>query len=135
MKIDIKATNLEITAPLTEFIEEKIGSLDKFIRAETGDGTHGNYLVEAFVEVARDTKHHKQGEVFRAEANLKIGGRVLRAEKNDIDIRVAIDAVREELAAELRKTQGKLESKFKKGARKFKELVSVSPLARIRRRK
>lgn len=126
---------MEVTAPLAEFIEEKIGSLDKFIRAETGDGTHGNYLVEAFVEVGRDTKHHKHGEVFRAEVNLKIGGRVLRAEKNGVDIRSAIDAVREELMAELRKTQGKLESKFKEGARKFKQTISTSPLAWFRKKK
>src|SRR3989304_9407984 len=81
MKIDIKATNLEITPALAEFIDEKIGSLDKFIRggAKGGDGERGTYLVEAYVEVARDTKHHKHGEVFKAEVNLKIGGGVLRA--------------------------------------------------------
>ena len=135
MKIDIKATDLKMTSPLAEFIEEKIGSLDKFIRAEIGDGTHGNHLVEAFVEVARDTKHHKHGEVFRAGVNLKIGGRVLRAEKSDFDIRVAIDAVREELTAELRKTQGKFESQFKKGARKLKQTMVISPLAWFRRKR
>lgn len=137
MKINIKSTDLELTPALTEFIEEKIGSLNKFVRAETedGDGSAGNYLVEAFVEVARDTKHHKHGEVFRAEVNLKIGGRMLRAEKRDWDARVAIDAVREELKTELDKIQGKLESKFLRGARSFKKLISISPLARLRRRK
>ena len=137
MKIDIKATNLEVTPALAEFIDEKIGSLDKFIRggAKGGDGEQGTYLVEAYVEVARDTKHHKQGEVFRAEVNLKIGGRVLRAERSEWDARAAIDGVREELKMILEKEQGKLESKFRRGARSFKKLISISPLARFRRKR
>jgi len=137
MKIDIKATNLEITPALVEFIDEKIGSLNKFIRGSNkgGDGEQGTYLVEAFVEVARDTNHHKHGEVFRAEVNLKIGGRVLRAERREWDVRVAIDGVREELKIILEKEQGRLESKFKRGARSLKKLISISPLARFRRKR
>ena len=136
MKIDIKATNLEITPALAEFINEKIGSLDKFVRGgvKGGDGERGTYLVEAYVEVARDTKHHKHGEVFKAEVNLKIGGRVLRAERSEWDARAAIDGVREELKMILEKEQGKLESKFRRGARSFKKLISISPLARFRRK-
>ena len=137
MKIDIKATNLEITPALTEFIEDKIGSLGKFVRGEAtgGDGEQGTYLVEAFVEVARDAKHHKHGEVFKAEFNLKIGGRVLRAERREWDARAAIDGVREELKMILEKEQGKLESKFRRGARSFKKLISISPLARFRKKR
>ena len=137
MKIDIKATNLEITPALAEFIDEKIRSLDKFVRggAKGGDGEQGTYLVEAFVEVARDTKHHKHGEVFKAEVNLKIGGRVLRAERSEWDVRAGIDGVREELKIILEKDQGKLESKFRRGARSFKKLISISPLARFRPKK
>ena len=136
MKIDIKATNLEVTPALAEFIDEKIGSLDRFIRGaeKGGDGEHGTYFVEAYVEVARDTKHHKHGEEFKAEVNLKIGGRVLRAERSEWDVRAAIDGVREELKMILEKEQGKLESKFRRGARSFKKLISISPLARFRRK-
>ena len=137
MKIDIKAANLEVTPALAEFIDEKIGSLDRFIRGaeKGGDGEHGTYFVEAYVEVARDTKHHKHGEVFKAEVNLKIGGRVLRAERSEWDVRAAIDGVREELKIILEKDQGKLESKFRRGARSFKKLISISPLARFRRKR
>lgn len=132
MKIDIKSTHLELTPAITEFINEKIGSLDKFVG---GFGTRGeetplrHQLVEAFVEISRTTNHHRHGDVFKAEVNIKIGGNVVRAEKEDMDVRAAIDLVREELKAELQKEKGMYEAKFKKGARTMKRLLSISPLA------
>ncbi|MBI3685479.1 HPF/RaiA family ribosome-associated protein [Candidatus Azambacteria bacterium] len=149
MKIDIKSTNLDLTSPIKEYVEEKIGSLDRFIpkhdgnprtqRAEQssydGDSELRHETVEAFVEIARTTKHHRQGDVFRAEVNLKIGGKILRAQKQDWDIRVAIDGVKEELKMELQKEKGISESKFKRGARILKRLRSISPLAWFRKEK
>jgi len=136
MKIDIKGTNLELTPAITEFIHEKIGSLDKFVggfrmRGEEASSRH--QLVEAFVEISRTTNHHRQGDVFKAEVNIKIGGNVVRAEKEDLDVRAAIDLVREELKAELHKEKGMYEAKFKKGARTMKRLLSISPLAWFRK--
>lgn len=135
MKIDIKSTHLDLTPAITEFIKEKIGSLDKFISyKEGGDGeAFGHHAVEAFVEIARTTNHHRSGDVFRAEVNMRIGGRVVRAEKEDWDIRVAIDGAREELKMELQKEKGISDSKFKKGARILKQLRSISPLAWFRK--
>ncbi|MEK7488094.1 MAG: ribosome-associated translation inhibitor RaiA [Patescibacteria group bacterium] len=132
MKIDIKSTHLELTPAITEFIHEKIGSLDKFVGgfATREDGAPSRHsLVEAFVEISRTTSHHRQGDVFKAEVNIKIGGHVVRAEKEDVDIRTAIDLVREELKTELQKEKGMKEAQFKKGARTMKRLLSISPLA------
>ena len=138
MKIDIKSTHLDLTGAIREYIEEKIGSLDKFTHVFARNDTVGGFgheAVEAFVEIARTTKHHKQGPVFRAEVNLKIGGKVLGAAKEDWDVRIAIDAVREELKMELQKAKGIHESKFKRGARIFKRLSSISPLAWFKKEK
>ncbi len=135
MKIDIKSTNLDLTPSIKEFVEEKIGSLDKFIRADGdgGDEARSHESVEAFVEIARTTNHHRHGDVFKAEVNLKIGGRLLRAEKEDWDIRVAIDGAREELKVELQKKKGISDARFKHGARILKRLRSISPLAWFRK--
>lgn len=132
MKIDIKSTNLELTPAITEFIHEKIGSLDKFVGGfamREEESPERNRLVEAFVEISRTTNHHRQGDIFKAEVNIKIGGNIVRAEKEDLDVRAAIDLVREELKAELQKEKGMYEAKFKKGARTMKRLLSISPLA------
>jgi len=135
MKIDIKTTNLTLTDSITQFVEEKIGSLDKFIPGflQGGEDEGRHPPVEAFVEIARTTNHHRQGEVYRAEVTIKIGGTVLRAEKEEWDIRVAVDAVREDLRMMLEKQKGIYEAKVKKGARTLKRLTSISPLAWFRK--
>jgi putative sigma-54 modulation protein len=101
MKISIKATNVEITPSLREYVEEKIGSLEKFVkRWNTEDG------VEVWVEVGRTTEHHRKGDVFRAEADLRLPGKILRAEEDHSDVRVAVDRVREKLQREIEKYKG-----------------------------
>ncbi|MCR4323046.1 MAG: ribosome-associated translation inhibitor RaiA [Candidatus Azambacteria bacterium] len=132
MKIDIKGTNLELTPAITEFIHEKIGSLSKFVGGfgvQGDDELSRHQSVEAFVEISRTTNHHRQGDVFKAEVNIKIGGRLIRAEKENVDVRTAIDLVQEELKAELKKEKGMQTAKFRKGARTVKRLLSISPLA------
>jgi len=92
MKFDIKATNLDLTPVIREYIETKIGSLDHFLKrfeAETE--------IEVFVEIARTTRHHKSGDVFCAETSFSIGKKLLRAEHTDWDIRVAINEVKDRL--------------------------------------
>ncbi|MEK7624615.1 MAG: ribosome-associated translation inhibitor RaiA [Patescibacteria group bacterium] len=96
MKINIKASNLDLTPALNQYIEEKVGSLSKFLKKYEMEGD-----LNAQVEVARTTRHHHQGDVFRAEINLTLPKKVLRgvAEKNDI--RIAIDEVKNELQREI----------------------------------
>jgi putative sigma-54 modulation protein len=97
MQIDIEATNLELTLPLREYIEKKIGKLSKFLSRFEEEGVH------ARVEVARSSKHHRHGKVYRAEANLHFPGGMLRAEHEAEDARVAIDKVKDKLQREIRK--------------------------------
>lgn len=98
MKINIKSTNLDLTPALKEYIEEKIGSLVKFLTRFDAEGA-----VESRVEVGRTTRHHHKGPVFRAEVNIDVPGKVLRAEAEDLDIRTAIDEVKDKLKREAEK--------------------------------
>lgn len=102
MVINIKATNLDLTPSIREYAEEKIGSLNKFLERFEKEGE-----VEIFVEIARTTKHHKSGEVFRAEATFSLGKKVFRAEDLSEDIRLAIDEVRNKLQQEIKKYKEK----------------------------
>lgn len=131
MKINIKATNLDLTPAITTYIEEKINGLEKFISGESLKQWDENNqaAVEADVEIARTTNHHRQGDVYRAEVNLKVPGRVLRAEAEQWDMRVAIDEAKNELQTELKKYKNKQETEFRKGSRILKKLTSLSPLA------
>ncbi len=102
MKINIKATNLDLTPAIREYIEIKIGSLSRFLKRFEVKSE-----VEVFVEIAHTTKHHRHGNILYAEATILIGKKILRAEHFDQDIRVAIDKVRDKLKQEINKYKEK----------------------------
>ena len=107
MKVTIKTTNLNLTPAIKKAIEEKIATLDKFI-------SHADTLVEAFVEVALETRHHKKGKIYYAEANIKVPGRIIRSEAREENIYQAINTVKDELQRLLKKYKKKKTATFKK---------------------
>lgn len=98
MKIDISTKNITLDDPLKVFIEEKIGSLEKFMQKGP---------VSIRVEIGKPSRRHRTGPVFYAEANLKIGGILLRSEANNKDLRAAVIEVKDELQAKIRKFKEK----------------------------
>ena len=96
MKITIKATNLNLTPEIKMAIEEKIATLDKFI-------PHINTPIEAFIEVAIETRHHKKGKIYYAEANIRVPGKIIRSEAKEKNIYKAINTVKDKLQVLLKK--------------------------------
>ncbi len=101
MNIDIKATGLDLTEPLKEYIIKRITPLEKYLRHYPAEA------LRAEVEVSRTTQHHRHGTVYYAEVNLVLPGKVLRAAHRDVDIRVAVDRVRGILQREIEKYRDK----------------------------
>ncbi|MEK7600459.1 MAG: ribosome-associated translation inhibitor RaiA [Patescibacteria group bacterium] len=99
MKLDITCKMIELTSSLRAFVEEKIGTLDRGV-PELKEGY-------AMVEIGKPSRHHKSGEVFYAEAMLKMGRTTLRAESTHHDLRSAIIDVREALKTQLTKRKEK----------------------------
>lgn len=100
------ASGLELTSPLKEYINIRMGGVDKFL-GKVGEGTD----VRTQVEVARTTKHHRKGNVFYAEATLQVLGENIRAENDGEEIRAVIDGLRDKLAEEVKKFKEKKEEK------------------------
>ena len=98
MKINVKATGLDLTPSLKVYIESKIGSLAKFVKRFDMTGE-----AEVWLEVARTTRHHHKGDVFEAEADIRLPKKILRAVHDDVDIRIAIDKLRSKLRLEIEK--------------------------------
>lgn len=126
MQISIKTTNIKLTPAIEEYINQKIGSLEKFINAD---------YYKVFVEVGKITQHHRSGEVFRAEVNLELPGKLIRSEAEEWDLRVAIDKVKDQLQQELREYKGRKDTQYKKGARLAKVFSKISPLAWFKKEK
>jgi ribosomal subunit interface protein len=98
MKIILSGKNMKLDEPLKVFVDDKIGGLAKYI---AGDA------VEARVEIGLPSKHHRSGQIYYAEVNLKVGGKLLRATAENEDMRTAIVEVRNELHAQLKKFKDK----------------------------
>ncbi len=99
MKLNIKATNLELTPAIREYIDTKMEAVTRFL---------GNLDIINFdFEVELTTKHHNKGEIFRAEANLEIAKDLLRVEKTEADLYKAIDKVKDHLVELIKKHKEK----------------------------
>ncbi len=103
MQINITASELDLTEPLKKYIDTHIGSLSKYLKRFDGG------LVRAEVEVARTTQHHRHGDVYYAEVNLTLPGKLLRATQEGGDVRECIDKVRDILQREIEKYKDQLE--------------------------
>ncbi|MEK7123858.1 MAG: hypothetical protein AAB851_03135, partial [Patescibacteria group bacterium] len=55
-------------------------------------------------------------------------GKVLRAEAEQWDIRVAVDQIKDEIQIELKKYNHSQNAKFKRGSRLLKNLIRLSPM-------
>ena len=102
MKINITTKNFELTPAIREYIETKMDYLDRFVE---GWATEGG--VELDFDAGRDTNHHNKGQVYYAEANLKVPGTMLRVKKSAEDLHVAIDAVKDVLAEQIKEYKDK----------------------------
>lgn len=99
MKLNIKAANLDLTPELKDYIREKMDMLDKYLGKIK--------IISAHFEASKTTNHHKKGEIYRAEANLAIGGDLLRVQKTEKDIFKAIDKVKDHLELVIKKYKDK----------------------------
>jgi len=97
MEISIKTKNVTIDSDLKEFALEKVASLEKFLdKPET---------LLAEVELSKTTEHHSKGDIFRAEVQIEVPGKLLRAESTREDLKIAIVEVKDQLQIQIKKYQ------------------------------
>jgi putative sigma-54 modulation protein len=108
MNISIKATHVDLTPSIKEYVEEKISALDKFIDV-TG----------AHVELKRD-QHHQSGLVFGADIKVMVGGKDMYAEVWAQDAYSAIDLLVPKIKEQISKFKDKKTSLEREEARAAK---------------
>lgn len=111
MNIQLKGTNIDLTPSIKAYVDDKVGNLAKFIKAD-----------EAKVELARD-RHHKTGDVFRAEVMLLVGGKLMRADCESEDIYACIDMVIPKIKEQISKFKEKRTTLERRGARSAKRKI------------
>ena len=139
MKIIIKTFNLKLTPSITKHLQEKIKGLEKFAKVLIDKKNSKDFLkrekakAEAWVEIGKTTLHQK-GEIFRAELQLKMLGRELRAEALSKNIFSAINELKDEMERQVKKYKGKMKAKYQRGARKLKNIQVISENVILRER-
>ena len=150
MKINILTKNIKLTSALKNFIEEKINPLEKFVKvlySEPGRRIStrfskrkpriakrveisllgekyykpGKPRAEAWMEVGKETLHHKKGPFFWAECQMRFPGKSIRSTARAENLELAVNEVKDELQRELKEYKEKIMAKEKRGARIFRE--------------
>ncbi len=89
MQINLKATHLELTDAIKDYLQVKIDMLEKYLG-------HTNVL-NCDVELEKAVGGQNKGDIFRVEVNLQIPKEILRVEKTETDLYKAIDKVKDHM--------------------------------------
>ncbi len=108
MKINIRATKIDLTDAIRDFAQEKMDMLEKYL----GDVK----VINCDVEVGLVSNHHQKGDIYRAEVNLQVPGEILRVEKTEPDLYKSIDKVKDHLMRSIRRYKQKAFDKKRAGA-------------------
>ena len=97
MKITIRAKNIELTPALKEYVEEKVGRLDRFL----DNISH--------VDVALTVERNRSIErAQRAEVTMHINGNVIRGEEASVSMYSSVDIVVDKLERQLKKYKSRI---------------------------
>ncbi|MCL5056621.1 MAG: ribosome-associated translation inhibitor RaiA [Actinobacteria bacterium] len=107
MKVQMRGRNIEITGALKEYVEKRLGKLDKFID-NLGDA-------QVTLSVEKDFQ--------RIEVTIPINGMILRGEEATGDMYASTDMVVEKLEKQIEKHKGKLVKRAGKGSVDTKRAV------------
>jgi ribosomal subunit interface protein len=121
MKIIIKTKNFELTPALENFVNEKIGMLKKFIYILKEESNMGKTLAEVFVELEKETMHHRKGEVFLAKALIQFPGKKIMVTSKADDLNKAIIEMRDNLKEEITEYKIKGKEAIRRMQRKSKQ--------------
>ena len=114
MNTNIKATNMELTDAISDYINKRLSGINKFVK---------NGEILARVEVGKTTNHHKSGDVFKAEFFIDISGTEFYAVSEKDDLYAAIDDAKEDVFRQISTNKDRKLTLFKRGASSVKKMM------------
>ena len=123
--LKLQGTNLELTHELRKFIYKKVSDCMKAL------GDVNPEAVQIDIEVERTTRRHplerRNGQLYRAEANVKVPGRFIRVEESSMHLEAAIVKMKNTLTRSIRHWREQWIDRKRNGARKAKEVSIFEP--------
>lgn len=114
IKINLKATNIDLTESIRDHVEKRVTKLGKLLSSSK---------TEVFIEfeVAKTTNHHNNSEnLFRAECKVNFFGKDYYAASEQPDLYLAIDSVKDIIFRDIKRDKNKTRNLFIRGARVLK---------------
>ncbi len=105
MEIIIHGDKMKVTKAMSDYIEEKLEKLDKYL--ENSDNVRANVIVKV--------KNHEQ----KVEITIPLKSYILRSEETQEDFYAAVDKTIDKLERQIRKNKTKLMSKQSKSSHEF----------------
>lgn len=110
MHVKIKATKVELTPGIKDYVQDKMDMLEKYLGKIDA--------LNCEVELAMAVGNQNSGKIYRAEVNLEVPGELLRVEKTEEELFKAIDKVKDHLVRSIKRYK---EKRMDKKRKSFKE--------------
>jgi len=94
MQINLRAKNFELTQEIKDYVDEKIGKLDRFLEGRNGMGE---------VDLILEAGHHRQGKINGCKVLLHIPGHKIFVEEWHEEMFGAIDLAEESAKRQIEK--------------------------------
>ena len=111
---NVRGENIEVTPAIREYVEAKVGKIEKYF----------DEVPEANVHVNLKVYSDRQG---KAEVTIPLPNLVLRAEETSPDLYGSIDLVSDKLERQMRKYLTKVNRKFRKTSSQPNDFQPVDP--------
>lgn len=105
MTINIRASGMELTPAIRQYVEEKFGMLEKYAQN----------ILQIDIDLGLDTHHHQKGAIFFCTAKIDIPKDMLTVEKHEEDLYKAIDKVKDHLQESLIERKERVRDLRRKG--------------------
>jgi putative sigma-54 modulation protein len=105
MDLSIKGRNVEVTDRLSDYVEKKIGKLDRYLPT----------ISEVWVELATEGARAAQDRQV-CQVTVRANGTILRAEERSDDMFTSIDAVLDKMYRQIARYKGKRKNRWRGAA-------------------
>lgn len=85
MNINIRAVGMELTPAIRQYVEDKIGGLEKY----------DDQILNADVDLGLETHHHNKGEIYSCSLTLQLPKDLLKVEKTEKNLYKSVDKVKD----------------------------------------
>lgn len=127
MNHQIRYTKIDSSPALEDYVQMKlVNPLRRF-----SENSGHDEAWQIVIEIGRDTMHHKKGEIWFAEVTGSTSYGQLRVRSEATEMHAAIDLSEAELKSVLSKSKGRLLSTGLRAARRVKNMMRFSRLARF----